>query len=508
MPRIFDNIDAHLDEALRRSLAASHRLDACVGYFNLRGWGLLAEAVDEMPEPGGGSEEGAAPKVRLLLGRTDPPDKELAAALRIGAGGGQMDNKTANRLRGQILAGLRRQLTFGCPTKEDEAALRHLTAVLQEKRVQAKLYLRHRLHAKLYLCRRDDHDNPTTGFVGSSNFTLSGLARQGELNVDVLDHDATRKLQGWFNRLWGDQFCLDITPDLIELLKDSWAGGRPIDPYLIYLKLAYHLSREAREGLVEYGLPESMARDLFDHQAAAVKIAARILDRRGGVMVGDVVGLGKTMTASALALLLQEERGFETLIICPKNLAAMWKGYVYHYRLAAEVLSLSMAARKLPNMRRYRLVIIDESHNLRNPARLDYRQIKDYIQRNDSKVILLTATPYNKRFGDVAGQLGLFVRPDADLGIRPEQAVRAEGELEFSLKCEGKLQTLGAFTRSEEPEDWRRLMSLFLIRRTRRFIEKNYGESLTLADGTPVAFADRRPRPIRHLVAAGSTAAP
>ena len=281
MPRIFDNIDAHLDEALRRSLAASHRLDACVGYFNLRGWGLLAEAVDEMPAPGGGSGAGGGPKVRLLLGRTDPPDKELQAALRIG-GGCQMDNKAANLLRRQILAGLRRQLTFGCPTAADEAALRHLTAALREDRAQAKLYLRHRLHAKLYLCRRGDHDNPATGFVGSSNFTLSGLARQGELNVDVLDHDATLKLQRWFDRLWSDQFCLDITPDLIELLEDSWAGGRLIDPYLIYLKLAYHLSREAREGLVEYGLPESMARDLFGHQAAAVKIAARILDRRGG----------------------------------------------------------------------------------------------------------------------------------------------------------------------------------------------------------------------------------
>ena len=224
-------------------------------------------------------------------------------------------------------------------------------------------------------------------------------------------------------------------------------------------------------------------------------------------MVGDVVGLGKTMTASALALLLQEERGFETLIICPKNLAAMWRGYVYHYRLHAEVLPLSMAARKLLDMRRYRLVVIDESHNLRNPARLDYRQIKDYIQRNDSKVILLTATPYNKRFGDVAGQLGLFVHPDADLGIRPEQAVRAEGELEFSRKCDGKLQTLGAFTRSEEPEDWRRLMSLFLIRRTRRFIEKNYGGSLTMSDGRAVSFPARTTRTIRHQVEDGTPAA-
>ena len=508
MPRIFDNIDSHLEEALRRSLSRSHRLDACVGYFNLRGWGLLAEAVNEMPESVNGSApDGGGPKVRLLLGMADPPGRELQDALKIGGAAHPVDNKTAYRLSNQTLADLRRQLTFGYPTAADEAALRHLTAGLRENRAKAKLFLRHRLHAKLYLCHRDDHDNPMTGFVGSSNLTLSGLARHGELNVDVLDHDATRKLHRWFDKLWDDQFCLDITPQLIELLEKSWAGDRLLDPYLIYLKLAYHLSREAREGLVEYGLPESMARDLFDYQAAAVKIAARILDRRGGVMVGDVVGLGKTMIATALALLLQEERGFETLIVCPKNLVSMWKGYVHRYRLHAEVLSLSMAAKEMRGMRRYRVVIIDESHNLRTHTRQDYIQIKDYIQRNDSKVILLTATPYNKRFRDVANQLGLFVHPDADLGIRPERAIRAAGETEFLKKCDGKPQTLGAFRRSEEPEDWRRLMSLFLIRRTRRFIEKNYGGRLTLSDGTAVSFPDRNPRTIHHHVEERSPAA-
>ena len=89
----------------------------------------------------------------------------------------------------------------------------HLADALRRGRVRAKLFLRHRLHAKLYLCRRRDDDNPMTGYVGSSNLTMSGLVTQGELNVDVLDHDAARKLHRWFDRLWDDQFALDITPD-------------------------------------------------------------------------------------------------------------------------------------------------------------------------------------------------------------------------------------------------------------------------------------------------------
>jgi hypothetical protein len=39
---------------------------------------------------------------------------------------------------------------------------------------------------------------------------------------------------------------------------------------------------------------------LFDFQTSAVKVGAHHLNKRGGVVIGDVVGLGKTIMASAL----------------------------------------------------------------------------------------------------------------------------------------------------------------------------------------------------------------
>jgi superfamily II DNA or RNA helicase len=54
-----------------------------------------------------------------------------------------------------------------------------------------------------------------------------------------------------------------------------------------------------------------------------VKIAAQHARKRGGVLVGDVVGLGKTIVASALARIFEDEEFLETLIICPRNLVAM-----------------------------------------------------------------------------------------------------------------------------------------------------------------------------------------
>lgn len=506
MTRIFDNIGTFIDEALRDTLAVSERLDCSVGYFNLRGWRALCDSVDAM-------EAADVPVVRLLIGMTSRPDAELREHLRIVKRKERMDNAQAQKLLAEAIQDFNRQLTLGVPNEADEQTLRRLRNQLESGKVEVRLFLRHRLHAKLYLCHRDDVNNPVTGFVGSSNLTFAGLSHQGELNVDVLDHDATLKLCGWFNDRWDDDFSVPVTEDLIEIIDASWASDQVVSPYLVYLKMAYHLAKEAREGLLEFGLPDSMKRDLLDYQAKAVQMAARHLLGRGGVMIGDVVGLGKTIIATAIARLLQEERGTETLIICPRNLVRMWEGYRDKYRLHACVMSLSMVTRDLPALRRYRVVIIDESHNLRSETRKDYAEIKDYIQRNDSRVVLLTATPYNKRFQDVANQIGLFVDNDDNLGIRPEHAILARGENEFMRLCDGKPATLGAFRRSEEPEDWRRLMSLFLVRRTRKFIKENYaavdenGRSyLCFANGDRFTFPDRIAKTLKHDVQPGDPA--
>ena len=99
------------------------------------------------------------------------------------------------------------------------------------------------------------------------------------------------------------------------------------------------------------------------------------------------MGLGKTITAAAVAKIFEEDHFLETLILCPKNLTNMWEDYVHKYQLRAKVLSQSMVQTKLPTLRRYRLVIIDESHNLRNHEGKRYKAIEEYIKLNDSKVV-------------------------------------------------------------------------------------------------------------------------
>ena len=151
------------------------------------------------------------------------PQCRIRDALALRDGPPSMDNATAHRLRVQLAEQLRHQLTFGLPTNADEAALHRLIEQLKAKRVIVKLFLRHPLHAKLYLLFRDDPNNPITGYLGSSNLTLAGLSQQGELNVDVLDHDAISKLQQWFEDRWNDRYCVDITEELLQIIQESWA---------------------------------------------------------------------------------------------------------------------------------------------------------------------------------------------------------------------------------------------------------------------------------------------
>lgn len=486
MPNIYDNItdETRLGLALRDSLSDFDAVDVATGYIDLRGWSSMADILDTKPAP-----DGARATARVLVGMVAPSDsQQLLDSLQDQVqppeyGADIHDRERALARRDQLVAHLRNQLMRGLATTEGQATLQTLKRQLREGVVAMKVFTEKPLHGKTYIFHAPNKKHGSRwAYVGSSNLTGAGLHRNLELNIDVQDSDATNKLATWFDERWADRFSLDITAEIIDLIEQSWADESQPTPFEVYLKVCHSLSQDARDGM-GYVLPKSMSDLLLDYQESAVRTLSRRIVRRGGTMLGDVVGLGKTLTAVATALMLQAAEDYSTLVLCPKNLQPMWEQHLEEYDINGRVISYSMADKVLPELKRFNLVICDESHNLRNNATIAYDAIHQYIRANGSKALLLTATPYNLAFTDVANQIGLYIDEDDDLGIVPTEALRKDPAL--AGKVDGKINTLTAFRKSEEPEDWKRLMSDHLVRRTRSFIKRTAKqENVTRADGT------------------------
>ena len=181
MTRIFDNIELSLGGQLVETFRESNRIDAAVGYFNIRGWKLFGDVITER-------ESQKTPVARVLIGMVhgEPEDQVLGYLQRTLEGApleDPIDRKTAQARQQQAKLKFRQQLMRGAPSAQDEATIRELRAQLSDGRVAIKLFTRRPLHGKTYICHRADNVTPIVAYVGSSNLTTAGLSNNYELNV-------------------------------------------------------------------------------------------------------------------------------------------------------------------------------------------------------------------------------------------------------------------------------------------------------------------------------------
>ena len=248
------------------------------------------------------------------------PDEELREALSLGPA--PTGHRPPDRRPAPASASPRssaQQLTFGAPTDADEAGLRRLAGQLRARKVVVKLFLRHPLHAKLYLLFRRDPINPTTGVPRQQQPDLRRPLQPGRAERRRPRPRRLRQAGGLVRGPLGGPLLHRHHRRADRGHRDE-LGARGADPALpIYLKMAYHLSQEARAGLAEFRIPQDFGKRLLRFQTAAVKIAAHHLNKRGGVLIGDVVGLGKTLMATALARIFEDDLGLETLDPLPEE---------------------------------------------------------------------------------------------------------------------------------------------------------------------------------------------
>ena len=162
------------------------------------------------------------------------------------------------------------------------------------------------------------------------------------------------------------------------------------------------------------------------------------LEKYKGCILADSVGLGKTFSALAVMKYYQE-RNDRILVLCPKKLYENWNTYRKNYvnnplakdRMNYDILYHTDLSReegysnemKLENVNwgNYDLVVIDESHNFRNGGKISTDENGENPRENrylrlmnkvvkagvKTKVLMLSATPVNNRFGDLKNQLQL-----------------------------------------------------------------------------------------------------
>ncbi|MFN3976330.1 MAG: helicase-related protein [Aquificaceae bacterium] len=277
-------------------------------------------------------------------------------------------------------------------------------------------------HAKLYIFKKNQLSYPVF-IIGSSNLTKAGLSHQNELNIEIALKEYSVKVEEYFDRLWEDS--IEITAEhIISTLKEK-TFLRDITPfqawlYLLKLYLELHSSFEKTEWEKAEEVLKRAGYDPYKYQLEAVLQGVRSLKDHGGVLLADVVGLGKSVIACGIARMLKEEGiASKGLVICPPHLMGDekaswgWEKYLNDFGLEGwKVRSLGKLEEVLEFVKRnkdIKAIIVDEAHRFRNEDTKRYHLLREICR--GKYVMLLTATPFNNKPSDIYALLKLFTVP-------------------------------------------------------------------------------------------------
>lgn len=355
----------------------------------------------------------------------------------------------------------------------------------ESSKIQIRIYLRNAqgeiefLHSKCYICSGEDD---SLGIIGSSNFTGRGLIGNAELNYLESDSrvvtakpqkgSAAKGHSHWFDEKWtiaedwSQEFLEQVVktaPIAQETMKSAKQEmqEQSLSPYELYIKLLQYkfcslVDKDLNEILTGY-LPSTF--DAFEYQLDAVKQCYSIMQEHGGFMLSDVVGLGKTVVGTLLVkhfLSMPEDdgRNKRVLIITPPAILETWRETIDLFdvdkpesiapsidfvtmgsisklvddiededELNLEELDSGEFIEPLP-CANYGLILIDESHRLRNNHTQMYQSLDNLIEQivlqegTYPYIGLLSATPQNNRPDDLKHQIYLFQRNHTDSTLR------------------------------------------------------------------------------------------
>lgn len=455
--KIIDNSDVKLSAFLNdvlKEIPNTH-FDIATAFFKIQAYALIKDNIQGVKG------------FRLLLGRA--PEIRSETTL------------------GDVLLKMIREEVEGFDlSKEKDGLVKEFIGFLNKENVEVRLYDKEFLHGKAYIFDK-------LVIVGSSNFTPSGLTHNTELNSVSLEAEAEYVKKHWFEKFWNE--AVDFKSELITLLEASRFGTKEYTPYEVYIKSLFELQKEdiiPEDGAQkEEEFRPSSKVNLAEFQEDAVRRIFSRLKKYRSCMVADSVGLGKTWIAKRVI----EEFGFykrkRFLVVCPAQLREMWRDAVKDLILAESILSQEELA-SVDFLKKARhavgggleevsLIVVDESHNFRNPLSNRWENfftlIMDHVTKGKERpyILFLTATPINNTIWDLYWQVMLLTLTDQKVFLK-------EGISDL-------LRFFKDIDKEGNPILLNDLMNEVSIRRTRDYIKQNYPDAEI--DGEKVIFPKR-----------------
>lgn len=403
------NKDINLKERLDQVIQKSQYVKFLVGFFYFSGLRELYEALKKNP----------GIQLNILVGLNvdkwnndiiewaDPNNKKLS-------------NK---EIQNKFFASLKTSINS---EKFDTADFYEQVKFFIEMIKNNQLIIRKTLnpnHAKLYIFRLSDTTIRETLFItGSSNLTRPGLITQDEFNVEISDYGA-QEAEKYFDRLSNEAIPIteshECKDELIRVIEQETLIREitPFEAYALIIQM-YLDAFKAKDNQSISDTLKDAGYAPYQYQLDAIQQALSIIEKYNGVILADVVGLGKTIIACAIARSMRK-RG---IIICPPGLVGDarkkdygWNMYKEQFKLYDwEVYSLgqleqlhnAMLENKYQDVE---VIIVDEAHRFRNEDTKSYEYLKNICR--GKQVILLTATPFNNRPSDIFSLLKLFTIP-------------------------------------------------------------------------------------------------
>lgn len=508
--QFIDNSRVNLADTLRKIAPNYKSLSIATGYWDLAG---TMEIIDQLE----GYEN-----IRLLIGK-EPLAHKLQEKYQIDINNPENLFPDAN-----IKSDLEEEKNIN-QIKNLRETVKKLVKLIESNKLQVKVYRYPRLHAKAYIFGNLREGN-SVGIIGSSNFTYAGLTTNSELNFLTDDYrivefepQSINQENGhltWFNDLWDSEEAVDWTFDFTNIIQNSPLGNYVFGPYDVYIRTLMEIFPDELIPVEPFDERTQEILHPFQHQNALS--LRRKLENMGVAMLSDSVGLGKTITSSAIIKQYIENGEDNIVIIPPASLKRQWidelqsKRWNLTYNRDFRVVSqqdskkieeLTELSKNQKNTRNeVDLFVVDEAHNLRNQGSARYQQILGLFQENPrSKILLVTATPINNSLIDFANQIQLGSK--GDLVSRKVPYVSPKGgNLEYIdfFKALKRIQSEATKTEKRgETFDWGVYKNTlvtgirhYLVRSTRQGVSKR--NAMELVDGKEQLFPKTKVKQFKY----------